>query len=321
MKKLLFFLALASFLQASSILDEYRQNGLDNIEKKLDQALTKPSYWKKLFSKNDISFGYFERYNSVLVCNKEKSTLELYRKNKEGNFVLQKRYTAFTGKNRGEKKSEGDLKTPVGIYNLVQKLSKVDSFYGPMAFVTSYPNLFDKYQNKNGHGIWIHGLPIDQKRDAYTKGCIAIDNQGLKCLDKEIDLHKTVLLIYENATKQHNDPQEFIRLGTWLYKWRNAWKYNDLQSYLSFYSKEFKKANGSDFTAFRNYKEAVFRRNKNKKKSILFNELNIIPYPNHPDIYQITFYERYKSPNYRYNGYKELLVRKKGSEFEIISEN
>ncbi|CAI6147276.1 MAG: hypothetical protein SPLUMA1_SPLUMAMAG1_01934 [uncultured Sulfurimonas sp.] len=59
-----------------------------------------------------------------------------------------------------DKIREGDLRTPIGVYKLVKKLSKVDSFYGPLAFATSYPNSYDKYLGKNGSGIWIHGLPL-----------------------------------------------------------------------------------------------------------------------------------------------------------------
>ena len=74
-----------------------------------------------------------------------------------------------------------------------------------------------------------------------------------------------------------------------------------------------------DIEAFRRYKEAVFSRKQ--KKSIIFDDLNIIPYPNHPGIFQITFYEHYKAPNYRFNGPKELLVRKDGDSYKIFGEN
>jgi murein L,D-transpeptidase YafK len=59
---------------------------------------------------------------------------------------------------------------------------------------------------------------------------------------------------------------------------------------------------------------------RKKKKSIIFNNINIIPYPNHKDIYQITFYERYKSSGYKYNGNKELLIKVSGDDIKIFSE-
>ncbi len=319
MKKILFLFILTYTALANEILEEYRHNGIGGIEKKLDIELTKEQYWQKIIDKSDTKFGYIEKYNSVLVCDKNSSTLKLYRKENNATFILKNEYNAYTGKNRGEKQNEGNLRTPVGIYNLTKKLSKVDAFYGPMAFVTSYPNLYDRYQNKKGHGIWIHGLPINQKRDTFTKGCIAINNDGLECLADAIKLPQTVLLIFENKNISNNNKTELAKLASWLYKWRFAWKYNDLQSYLSFYAKEFKKPNGMDFRAFSRYKKAIFSRKY--KKSIIFNNLNIIPYPNHPDIYQITFYEYYKAPNYRYQGPKELLVRKEAHGYKIFAEN
>lgn len=318
MKKVFLFLLISQLLFANSILDEYRKNGPANIEQKLDKELTKTAYWKKIMDKVDTRFGYTEKYDSILVCDKNSSKLQLYRKDQNATFILKNEYNAYTGKNKGDKQNEGDLKTPVGIYNLVEKLSNVDSFYGPFAFVTSYPNLYDRYRNKKGHGIWIHGLPIDQKRDTFTKGCIAIDNKGLECLSEEIKLPRTVLLIFETEKVGQIPSDTLAELAAWLYKWRYAWKYNDIDTYLKFYAKDFKRFDGKDFQWFSRYKRTIFARKE--KKSILFNEINIFPYPNHPNIYQITFFERYKSDHYRFEGYKELLVRKQGNRFEIFSE-
>ncbi len=309
--------AYASF--ANSILDEYRLYGIGKVERKLDTKLTQENYWKNVIDKSDTTFGFMEKYDSVLVCDKNSSTLKLFQKDGNSKFILKNTYHAYTGKNHGEKQNEGDLRTPVGVYNLVKKLSKVDDFYGPLAFVTSYPNLYDRYKNKKGHGIWIHGLPLNQKRDAFTKGCIAINNEGLQCLSKELELPRTVLLIFENKQVSKSEKKELVKLAAWLYKWRYAWKYNDLDQYLSFYAQDFKKPNGMDFQAFSQYKKSIFSRNQ--KKSIIFDNLNIIPYPNHPGIFQITFYERYQAPNYRYNGPKELLVKKTGDTYKIFVEN
>ena len=319
MKRLLFLLiTIVSLYGNDTILESYRHNGMDGIEQKLDNALTSLTYWQNVMQKADTTFGYIEAYDSILICDKNESTLKLYQKDSNNTYVLKNSYNAFTGKNKGDKFYEGDLKTPVGIYHLTNKLLKVDSFYGPMAFVTSYPNLYDKYLGKDGHGIWIHGLPINQKRDEFTKGCIAIDNKSLTCLDKVIDLKKTILLIFENQTILPTQKEQLASIASWLYKWRYAWKYNDLEKYLSFYARDFKRYDGKDFEAFKKYKTLIFARNQ--KKSIIFNDLTIIPYPNHSDVFMITFYERYRSGRYTFKGNKELLIRTKNDTFEIFSE-
>jgi len=315
-----FFLILISFsLNANDILTTYRNNGITEIEKQMDIELTKPLYWSEYMKDKDTSFGYLESYSNVLTCNKEKSTLTLHRLNSEEKFKIQKEYGAFTGQIKGDKIKEGDLKTPLGVYNLTKKLDKVDSFYGPMAFVTSYPNTYDKYRHKSGHGIWIHGLPTEQERDEYTKGCIAINNSNIECLDKNIDISKTVLIIDKNKVKQEVSKQKLSTILSHLYIWRYAWKYNDFNSYISFYAPEFIRNDGLNYERFKNYKRRVF--NKIEKRTITFSNINVIPYPNTTDIYQLTFKEYYKSDTFEFNGDKILIVRlKKDNYLEILTE-
>ncbi len=127
-----------------------------------------------------------------------------------------------------------------------------------------------------------------------------------------------MLLIFENENRSKNDPKRLVKLAAWLYDWRRAWKYNDFNRYISYYAPDFKRFDGKNFEQFKRYKRRIFA--KKEKKTILFNDINIIPYPNHENIFQITFYERYKSDNYTYNGDKELLVRLTPEGVKIFSE-
>jgi len=305
--KIFFLVLISTSIYASDILTNYRLNGINEIEKQMDLELSQKTYWSNYISDKDTKFGYLESYSNVLTCNIEKSTLNLYRLDSNKKFKFQKEYGAFTGKAKGDKVKEGDLKTPIGVYNLTKKLSKVDSFYGPMAFVTSYPNTYDRYRGKNGHGIWIHGLPTKQERDEFTKGCIAIDNSNIECLDRNIDIRDTILIIDSSKVKQKISKQVISSILSELYKWRFAWKYNDLDSYLSFYTNEFVRSDGMSFAKFKNYKTRVF--NKIEKRTIIFKNINVIPYPNSTNIYQVTFSERYKSDTFEFNGEKILIVR------------
>ena len=318
---LVIFFFLASILSATDfkILTEYRNHGIYGLEKQLDQQLTKQSYWKSYLKNKDTTFGYFESYTNILICDKSQSKLSLYKKDHNNSFVLQKEYNAYTGKKEGDKEKEGDLKTPVGIYNIVKKITKVDSFYGPMAFVTSYPNLYDKYRNKTGQGIWIHGLPINQERDSFTKGCIAINNKSIECLDRNIDMKKTVLIINEKTLHKNISKEELSKILSNLFQWRFAWIYNDLDRYLSFYDPTFKRFDGRDFKNFKRYKQRIF--NKKEKKTIIFTKINIVPYPKSSNIYQITFKEQYKSQSFSFNGNKVLIVKLMGNRFQILTEH
>ena len=315
--KLLLLLIISSSL-FSDILTQYRIKGLQNIEKQMDMELADKEYWNNYLTNIDTTFGYLESYTNILACDKSKSTLSLYMKNKDNSYTLTKEYSAFTGKIKGDKIKEGDLKTPIGVYTLTKKLSKIDSFYGPLAFVTSYPNIYDKYKGKNGSGIWIHGLPTKQKRDSFTKGCIAINNASIKCLDRNIDIKETVLIIHKKFKNEPVSKEILANILSQLYAWRYAWIYNNIEEYLDFYSPSFKRYDGADFENFKIYKTRVF--NKKEYKNIFFTNINIIPYPGKEDMYKITFNERYISSSFSFNGEKTLIVKLENAHLQIITE-
>jgi len=305
--KLLLLLFLTVSIYANSLLTEYRNNGFDSIEKKMDLELKKKEYWSEFLKDKKTTFGYLESYSEVLTCDKERSTLNLYTKDKNSTYKFEQNYSAFTGKEKGDKTKEGDLKTPIGIYTLTEKISNPDSFYGPLAFVTSYPNIYDRYRGKNGSGIWIRGLPTEQERDEFTKGCIAINNQNIEYLDKKIDIKKTLLII--NSAPVHKDvPKDVVTsILSQLYLWRYSWIYNDIDKYLCFYSDDFVRTDGMKFNDFKTYKKRVF--NKLEKKTIIFNDINLVPYPNTENIYQLTFKEIYSSESFQFTGEKTLMLK------------
>lgn len=313
---LLLFLTLPLF--SSDILTQYRNSGIENIEKQLDSDLMQKEYWSEYLKDKDTTFGYIESYSNVLTCDKSKASLTLYAKDINKSYKIKKEYAAFTGKEKGDKNKEGDLKTPVGIYNLVKKKSDVDSFYGPMAFVTSYPNLYDKYKGKNGSGIWIHGLPTKQERDEFTKGCIAINNSSIECLDRNIEIENTILIINEKEVSQNISKETLSELLWQLYAWRYAWIYNDIDKYLDFYGSEFRRFDGMDIEEFTRYKKRVFA--KDEKKTIIFQNLNIIPYPNSLQTYKITFKEIYQSESFSFVGDKVLIVELIDNKLIIVTE-
>jgi len=308
MKYLIFFL-FVSILNANNLLDEYRLKGISAIEKKFDKQLSQKEYWDNVLKTKDTQYGYTESYDSLLICDKNKSTLSIYKLDENNTFVKKRQYNAFTGKIDGDKQKEGDLKTPLGVYHIKNRLSKdtkLDPFYGPLAFVTSYPNLYDKMRGKNGSGIWLHGLPINQQRDDFTKGCIAIDNQSIECLDRNIKIDKTALIISKNKTKT-TSKEKLASILSQLYNWRYAWIYNDINTYLSYYADDFTRFDGMKLKAFSKYKKRVFK--KEESKQIVFSDVNVIEYPASENTFLITFKEYYKSQTFEFSGEKTLIVR------------
>lgn len=313
------FLIFSVSLFANNDLTEYRINGIKSLQKKFDYELTKLDYWKEYLKDKDTSFGYIESSSSILICNTNASKIKLYKKDNNNKFKLNTEYNAFTGKLKGDKQEEGDLRTPLGIYHLTKKIVKLDSFYGPLAFVTSYPNVYDKYKNKNGSGIWIHGLPEDEERDSFTKGCIAIDNDDIKKLDKTINFEKTLLIIDEEKIENLTSKKKLSNILAQIYMWRYAWINNDLDKYISFYSNEFKRVDGVGIDNFKRYKKRLF--SKNEYKTIVFKNIDVVPYPNSKNIYKVSFKELYKSDSFSFIGEKVLMLKiDKKNTISIITE-
>nr|WP_275754790.1 L,D-transpeptidase family protein [Sulfurimonas sp. SAG-AH-194-C21] len=316
--KITFSLIVLSSSLCANALTQYREHGIQNIAKQMDADLADEKYWNNYIQDIDTKFGYIESYTNILACDKSNSMLTLYTKDANQSFVSIKGYSAFTGEAKGDKIREGDLRTPIGVYKLVKKLSKVDSFYGPMAFVTSYPNSYDKYRGKNGSGIWIHGLPLAQERDSYTKGCIAINNPNIECLDRHIDIKNTILIISEEKRQNSISKESLANVLAQLYAWRYAWLYNDINSYLNFYDDTFLRFDGMNISNFSSYKTRIFK--KDETKTILFNGINVIPYPGTDNMYKVTFSEIYQSSSFSFTGDKVLILKLQDSKIKIITE-
>lgn len=327
MKKLVFFgfifwSVLSTNINANEIynlVDEYRKNGISGIKSTLEKYFLDKSYWSNYLAKKDTRFGYFENMDFIFVASKSKENLSLYKI--DGNTInLLNQTSAIFGSNKNDKVVQGDLATPIGAYDLTEKLKNLDQYYGPLAFVTAYPNLYDRLQKKTGSGIWIHGMPLNGEREKNTKGCIAIDNTTLKKYETTINYKKTILITYPNEVKEvSKDTLATILQG--IFVWRDAWINNDLDLYLSFYDNDFVRFDGMKITQFRDYKKRVFA--KEESKTIYFSNINIAPYPNLNglDLYRVRFWEDYNAKGgYKFNGIKELYVVVSANKMRIMVE-
>ena len=125
--------------------------------------LTGAKYWLGKLGTADVRYGYYEAKTKIIVINKAQKTLQSF---EYAGGALQQIFSqsVITGKS-GDKFKEGDLKTPVGVYDITDKFTPPDPFYGPLAMSLSYPNAHDKAAQKTGGGIWMHGLPMKGKRE------------------------------------------------------------------------------------------------------------------------------------------------------------
>lgn len=302
----------------ADLVDIYRTQGIEAVRAQLDEVLKKKDYWKEYLENHDTKYGYYESKQYLIITQKDQKRLRLYKK-EDNKFEKVLDNQIIVGEKEGDKKVEGDKKTPEGAYDLTSKITKLDSFYGPLALVTSYPNNFDKAQKKNGHGIWIHGMPLNSDREEYTKGCIALDNPKLEALDKNINFNKSVVLISQNDIKNVSK-DELSTIFSFIYNWKDAWKHSNINEYLSYYSQEFKKPDGVSLKGFKQYKTRIF--NRQEKKLIQFSNINIMPYPNslNKNMFKIVMDQYYKTKSYKFKGKKELYIELHNNKVSILSE-
>ncbi len=306
MRVLLSILFLLQALFANSYVDAYLQGGVEKVERMIEKRLEDAAYWEKTLGDQNVTYGYYQdnAYETIIVCDKSEPILNVYDQNMSKIFSI----PAVVGKIKGDKRVEGDLKTPVGVYNFTKKITKLDPFYGPLAYVTNYPNFFDRMHKKNGSGIWLHGYPMDQSEKENTKGCVAIENDNLLSLDKQIHYKKSLFIINERGTLTTNKG-EVSAILAFIYRWRNAWKYDRYEQYIGMYDEQFKRFDGKDKKQFARMKKRIFE--IASKKQIHFSDIEITPYPNsmHHKIFKVRMDEVYDASNHHFEGKKELYLR------------
>lgn len=311
LKRLALLITLSSLmLHASDLVKIYLNQGLDAVGVAIEKELTQKDFWLSEIGDKNISLGYYDDNVAIVLTNKTDKILRVYsyedgkiRKDFEQKEII-------TGL-MGDKKIEGDLKTPVGFYELGRKFNPGDPYYGPFAFATTYPNLLDKVQGKTGGGIWIHGYPLDGSRldEFKTRGCIALFNNNLEKFAQVVQ-DKKVFVMTEEKEKIRAKKDQIASLLADLFTWKLAWTNSDTNTYLSFYDEqEFKRIDKMKFEQFASMKKSIFSRKEDKK--IKFSDINISPYPNleNETMYRISFYEDYYTKNYQFRGDKILYVK------------
>ncbi|ECL1829793.1 murein L,D-transpeptidase [Campylobacter jejuni] len=311
LKRLALLITLSSLmLHASDLVKIYLNQGLDAVGVAIEKELTQKDFWLSEIGDKNISLGYYDDNVAIVLTNKTDKILRVYsyedgkiRKDFEQKEII-------TGL-MGDKKIEGDLKTPVGFYELGRKFNPGDPYYGPFAFATTYPNLLDKVQGKTGGGIWIHGYPLDGSRldEFKTRGCIALFNNNLEKFAQVVQ-DKKVFVMTEEKEKIRVKKDQIASLLADLFTWKLAWTNSDTNTYLSFYDEqEFKRFDKMKFEQFASMKKSIFSRKEDKK--IKFSDINISPYPNleNETMYRISFYEDYYTKNYQFRGDKILYVK------------
>ena len=104
---------------------------------------------------------------------KEESEMEIWKQNRDGEFVLLKTYPIcrWSG-DLGPKKKEGDRQAPEGFYTITPGLMNPNSSYY-LAFNTGFPNAYDRAMGYTGGDLMVHG-------DCSSRGCYAMTDEQIQ---------------------------------------------------------------------------------------------------------------------------------------------
>lgn len=259
----------------------------------------------------------------AVVVDTKKSRLYVYvNDNGRPRFVAD--FYMTHGKNGIDKAREGDQKTPIGVYYVTSYLpkAKLADIYGVGAFPINYPNDWDRRQGRNGHGIWLHGVPADTfaRAPLASDGCVALSNADFEMMGKNIDPGRTPVII--------SDKVEFLSQDDWnnerqsllkaIEKWRTDWESRNTDAYLSHYARDFE----GDGMSLKEW--AARKRQVNGAKEwikVRLGDMDVFRYPGvKQDMVVVTFQQDYQSSNLSNSMKKRLYWIKEGGEWKIVDE-
>jgi murein L,D-transpeptidase YafK len=255
----------------------------------------------------------------ALLADAGRARLYLF-ENVGGEPRLKQDFYMTIGRNGTDKRVEGDLRTPAGVYTISERLPKtrLTDFYGAGAYPLNYPNDWDRAQGRGGHGIWIHGVPSDtySRPPRSSEGCVVVTNPDLKELSKWVEVGATPVVIAERADWVDRTSWEQARkdLLDSLAAWKQDWETRSADRFLAHYSESFLQGNGRDWSESK-------RRNIVEKAWIKLElkDLSLFLYPG-ADMAYVDFTQHYSSDRLASRSQKRLYLQREAGQWRIALE-
>ncbi|MFL2964447.1 MAG: murein L,D-transpeptidase family protein [Methylophilaceae bacterium] len=266
-----------------------------------------------------------QNIDNLIYVDTNKSRLYLFEIRDHALIKIFDEYASI-GKNGSGKNFEGDKKTPLGVYTLGEKITQpLSDFYGEGAFPIDYPNVYDKFLNKTGHGIWIHGTPKDtySRAPKSSDGCIVISNENLNTLESILkNKHTKVILSklsYDQYFTVENNIDNHNNFMSYFESWISNWTLKNYSEYIAFYDAN-AKYNSKAFEIWSSKKKKVFENTNDVQ--IAIDNLTIIDYPEEEEhVKYVEFTQTYNSDLLKQTSQKKQIWRKFNNEWKIISES
>ena len=184
------------------------------------------------------------RTHHAIAVDSSRSRLYLFENTSTG-LTLVADYYISVGKAGTSKSTEGDQRTPLGVYYITSNLDpkSLKDFYGSGALPINYPNILDTKRGKTGSGIWLHGTPPNQfsRAPLATDGCVVLANPDLEHIIHTVEVRTTPVVIANQLdwVGPHSARTEGKVFEDALLAWRNAKTGGNVQQILSFYTADF----------------------------------------------------------------------------------
>ena len=265
----------------------------------------------------------------AFVVDTSSSTLYVFR-NQDGGLRYVDDYYVSIGKNGINKAREGDNRTPLGVYHvtgwmsraqLASEYGKQSELYGVGALPLNYPNAWDRREGRDGHGIWLHGVPFDtySRPPRSSNGCVALTNEDFQTLTGRVQIGLTPVVITHGMDWVAPEAVTAVRreLTDQLEHWRRDWESLDTEKYLQNYAAAF----SSGRSGLREWSAHKRRVNSGKKwVKVKLDDVSIVLYPGREDLAVITFKQDYRSSNLKSQIRKRQYWMKDGGNWRILYE-
>ncbi|HEX7026128.1 MAG TPA: L,D-transpeptidase family protein [Gammaproteobacteria bacterium] len=245
-------------------------------------------------------------------------------KNDDSRLAVVADYYAGIGKQGFNKQREGDHRTPVGIYTVVDHLTddRLPELYGVGALTLDYPNPWDRRLERTGSGIWLHGVPRNtySRPPRSSRGCVTLSNHLFEAIRKLSIPGNTVIITEPTIEWQEAGMRKIAgaEIGAVLEQWRQDWASLDFEKYVSHYSPDFKTLRG-DYQRWAARKRAV---NSGKKFiNVELENISIFRYPGEENLLQVNYRQHYQSNNFN-NSTDKIQYWRKNSDgrWQIVYE-
>ena len=255
----------------------------------------------------------------ALLADASRARLYLF-ENVEGEPRLKADFYMTIGKNGTDNRSEGDMRTPMGIYQIARELPRkgLADLYGAGAFPIDYPNEWDRIQGRSGHGIWLHGVPSDtySRPPRSSEGCVVVTNPDLKEISRWVQPGATPIVIAERTDWIDRVAWEKERgeLLARLRSWQASWQAREADRFLGHYSGAFLRGEGRGWADGK-------RRNIVEKSwiKVELEDVSLFLYPGSNMAYA-EFTQRYSSDRLASLSRKRLYWRMEEGQWRIAME-